>query len=222
MQAILELFNPLVLAMVWLGAIAVVGLQEGSAGLIRSFTAWNVLLRADPVRDAQMARQSLHQVEAVIDGKGLHCVDQVNAKSGFVARAAAHLASDQDIYAFSRWAGSDLNEREARHNSVIRFWIAVADVAPAIGMAGTIIGLVRMFKDLNDPANLGSAMALALLTTFYGLVLSNLIAAPISQRFLRLSTEELKWQRILTDRLIVLARQSHKQNERRRGKPGCV
>lgn len=221
MQAIFELFNPLVLAIVWLGAIAVVGLQEGSAGLIRSLTAWNVLLRADPVREAQMARQSLHQVEAVIAGKGLHCVDQVDAKSGFVARAVAHLARDQDIYAFSRWAGSDLNEREARHNSVIRFWMAVADIAPAIGMVGTIIGLVRMFGDLSDPVNLGSAMALALLTTFYGLVLSNLIAAPISQRFLRLSTEELKWQRILMDRLIVLARQSRRQNEWR-GKHPCA
>lgn len=223
MQAIVELFDPLVLAIVWLGAIAVVGLQEGSGGLIRSFTAWHVLLRADPVRDAQMARQSLHQVEAVMDGKGLQCVDQVDAKSAFVARAAACLARHEDIRAFSRWAGADLNDREARHNSVIRFWMAVADVAPAIGMVGTIIGLVRMFQDLNDPANLGSAMALALLTTFYGLVLSNLIAAPIAQRFLRLSTEELKWQRILTDRLIALVQKNQTRGRHALGqRPICA
>lgn len=221
MQSIFELFDPLVLAMVWLGSITIVSLQEGGAGLVRSFSAWHVLLRADPHRDAQLARQSLCQVEAIIDGKGLQCVDQINAKSGFVGRAAADLARDEDILRFSRWAGADLDDREMRHNNVIRFWMAVADIAPAIGMVGTIIGLVRMFTDLTDPANLGSAMALALLTTLYGLVLSNLIAAPISQRFLRLSTEELKWQRIMTDKLIVLVQHSQKPTCQRRTEMQC-
>lgn len=215
MQPIVDLFDPLVLALVWLGAIAVVGLQEGHAGLFRSFSAWKILLRADPVRDAQLARQALSRVEAVIDVKGLQCIDQVNADSGFVSRAAAYLASDEDLRKFSQWAGADLDDREVRHNSVIRFWMAVADVAPAIGMVGTIIGLVRLFSDLDDPANLGSAMALALLTTLYGLILSNLIAAPISNRFLRLSSEELKWQRILTDKLVALAQHNQRHAEQR-------
>ena len=164
--------------------------------------------------DAQLARQALSRVEAVIDVKGLQCIDQVNADNGFVSRAAAYLASDDDIRKFSQWAGADLADREVRHNSVIRFWMAVADVAPAIGMVGTIIGLIQLFSDLDDPASLGSAMALALLTTLYGLILSNLIAAPISSRFLRLSSEELKWQRILTDKLVALAQQSKQHSKK--------
>lgn len=195
----------------------VVGLQEGAAGLIRSFSAWKALLRADPVRDAQLARQALRRVEAVMDVKGLQCIDQVSADNGYVSRAVTHLASDGDVRRFAQWASADLDDREVRHNSVIRFWLAVADIAPAIGMVGTIFGLVRLFSDLDDPSNLGSAMALALLTTLYGLILSNVIAAPISQRFLRLSSEELKWQRILTDKLISLAQKSATQDKKRTG-----
>ncbi|MEH6758250.1 MAG: MotA/TolQ/ExbB proton channel family protein [Parasphingorhabdus sp.] len=205
-----ELFDPLVLAMVWLSAIAVVGLQEGYAGLLRSFSAWKILLRADPVRDAQLARQALSRVESMLDVKGLQCIDQVQCDSGYVSRAAAYLACERDIGKFSRWASADLDDREMRHNSAIRFWMAVADIAPAIGMVGTIIGLIRLFSDLDDPQNMGGAMALALLTTLYGLILSNLVAAPIAARLLRLSSEELKWQRILTDKLLALARRGEK------------
>ncbi len=206
MQTILEYFDPIALALVWIGSIVVVGLQEGSAGLVRSFSAWKILLRADPVRDAQIARQALRKVENIIDVKGVQCVDRINLQSRFMSRAIDHLSADKDLRRFSQWANSDMDDRETRHNSVIRFWLAVADIAPAIGMVGTIIGLVRMFSNIGDPSELGRAMALALLTTLYGLVLANIIAAPISQRFLRLSSEELKWQRILTDKLMVVAR----------------
>ncbi len=206
MQPILILFDPVALLLVWAGSIAVVGLQEGAAGLIRSFSAWKILLRANPMHDAQIARQALHQVENIIDAKGVQCVDRVNSQSRYISRAIAHLSSDKDLRRFSQWANSDLDDRETRHNSVIRFWLAIADIAPAIGMVGTIIGLVRMFSNIGDPSELGAAMALALLTTLYGLILANVIAAPISQRFLRLSSEELKWQRILTDKLMALAR----------------
>ncbi len=206
LEPIFGLFDPLALALVWLGSIAVVSLQEGKAGLVRSFSAWRVLMRADPVHDAQIARQALHRVESMIDIKGVQCIDRINSDSSFVSRAIGLLASEKDLRIFSHWASADLDDREARHNSVIRFWLAVADIAPAIGMVGTIIGLVRMFANVGDPAELGAAMALGLLTTFYGLILANVIAAPISQRLLRLSSDEIKWQRILTDKLIDLAR----------------
>lgn len=54
--------------------------------------------------------------------------------------------------------------------------------APAMGMIGTLIGLVQMLRTLNDPASIGPAMAVALLTTFYGAVLAFLIFNPISEK----------------------------------------
>ncbi len=54
----------------------------------------------------------------------------------------------------------------------------LADAAPAMGMAGTIIGLIGMFARMNDPATIGPAMALALIATFDGMILANVSGRP--------------------------------------------
>src|SRR3546814_5042665 len=73
-------------------------------------------------------------------------------------------------------------------------------------MAGTIIGLIRMFAAMDDPSAIGGAMAIALLTTLYGVVLANMIAGPIAARLTLLSEMEIGWQRELVNRMLGLAR----------------
>lgn len=67
----------------------------------------------------------------------------------------------------------------------------IGDTAPAFGMIGTLVGLVRMLANLSDPDAIGPAMAIAMLTTFYGAVLANLIALPVADK-LALKVEQLK------------------------------
>jgi len=62
------------------------------------------------------------------------------------------------------------------------FWRGIGDMAPAWGMIGTLIGLVQMLANLSDPAAIGPAMAVAMLTTFYGAVLANLFAIPLADK----------------------------------------
>lgn len=69
---------------------------------------------------------------------------------------------------------------EGRHKKNIKFWEDVAAMGPAWGMIGTLIGLVNMLQDMNDPSAIGPAMSIALLTTLYGSMLANWIATPIS------------------------------------------
>src|SRR3546814_14210805 len=93
------------------------------------------------------------------------------------------------------WAEQWLAERAGQHGAAIKSWLAIADAAPALGMAGTIIGLIRMFAAMDDPSAIGGAMAIALLTTLYGVVLANMIAGPIAARLTLLSEMEIGWQR---------------------------
>ncbi|MGB0683309.1 MAG: MotA/TolQ/ExbB proton channel family protein [Magnetovibrionaceae bacterium] len=58
----------------------------------------------------------------------------------------------------------------------------IGDSAPAFGMIGTLVGLVQMLSNLDDPASIGPAMAVAMLTTFYGAVIANLIALPMADK----------------------------------------
>ncbi|MBC8240941.1 MAG: MotA/TolQ/ExbB proton channel family protein [Alphaproteobacteria bacterium] len=61
-------------------------------------------------------------------------------------------------------------------------WRGIGDMAPAWGMIGTLVGLVQMLANLDDPAAIGPAMAIAMLTTFYGAVIANLVAIPLADK----------------------------------------
>ena len=79
-------------------------------------------------------------------------------------------------------------ERRARAQSVLR---RAADVAPAMGLIGTLIGLVQMLGQLEDPSAIGPAMAVALLTTFYGALLSHAVLMPMAERLANLADRAL-------------------------------
>lgn len=80
---------------------------------------------------------------------------------------------------------------EDRHDRGSEIMIAMGTYAPAMGMIGTLIGLVQMLQTMNDPSTIGPAMAVALLTTFYGSVIANIICMPVSGKLRNRSAEEV-------------------------------
>ena len=77
---------------------------------------------------------------------------------------------------------TDLYCLQDRHGKVIGFWEKWAEMGPAWGMIGTLIGLVNMLKQLNDPDSIGPQMSVALLTTLYGSLIANWMCTPISYK----------------------------------------
>lgn len=75
---------------------------------------------------------------------------------------------------------TELSYLEDRHKLGQGIFEAMGTFAPAFGMIGTLIGLINMLKTLDDPTQIGAGMAIALITTFYGAVLANLILLPIA------------------------------------------
>lgn len=84
---------------------------------------------------------------------------------------------------------AELDYMEERHSQARGFYEKGAQFAPAYGMIGTLIGLVLMLKDMQDASVIGPAMAVALITTFYGSVLANVFFIPIANK-LKLRHEE--------------------------------
>lgn len=78
-------------------------------------------------------------------------------------------------------------ERHKKGASILR---KAAEFAPAMGLIGTLIGLVQMLGNLEDPSTIGPAMAVALLTTFYGAVLANMVFSPMAAKLERNSVAE--------------------------------
>lgn len=77
-----------------------------------------------------------------------------------------------------------------RHNRSAGVLRRAAEVAPAMGLIGTLVGLVQLLGNLQQPESIGPAMALALLTTLYGAVLANMVLAPLASKLERNSANE--------------------------------
>ncbi len=77
---------------------------------------------------------------------------------------------------------TDLVSIEARHKKVIAFWEKWAEMGPAWGMIGTLIGLIQMLNNMEDASTIGPSMAVALITTLYGSVIANWIASPTAAK----------------------------------------
>lgn len=94
---------------------------------------------------------------------------------------------------------SELGALEDRHNAVIAFYQKGAAFAPAFGMIGTLMGLVNMLKQMDDPSSIGPAMAIALLTTFYGCIEANVIFNPIANKLKLRHDEEMLCKTIICE-----------------------
>ena len=201
-----RLLDPMALLLV-LGGTALSSAMRGTReDLARALAALRPLLRARPAADAMAARRSVREIEHIAEKKGIACADHVRGAGPFVRRAALRLADAATAEDFARWAKKDLEDRAARHEGAAAIWRAAAEAAPAMGMIGTVIGLIGMFAAMDDPATIGPAMALALLTTLYGLIFSAAVAGPIAGRLERLSMAERRWQQTALARLEALAR----------------
>ena len=96
----------------------------------------------------------------------------------------------------------EIDNMENRHKQWQGFFQAWGDLAPAWGMIGTLVGLVNMLLNMSDPASIGPAMAVALLTTLYGALVANLIMLPIKGKLEIRSKEELLFMSMVLDGIL--------------------
>ena len=97
---------------------------------------------------------------------------------------------------------TELSATEDRHKDAISFWEDIASMGPAWGMIGTLIGLINMLKALDDPSSIGPAMAVALITTFYGSLLANWLCLPIAAKLKEKNSAEVMIKTIVVEGLL--------------------
>lgn len=106
--------------------------------------------------------------------------------------------------AISEILDTEVAAMKDRHQLGAEIFSTMGAFAPALGMIGTLIGLVQMLQSMDDPNSIGPAMAVALLTTFYGSVLANLVCMPISGKLKTRSKEESHVMEIIRTGVISL------------------
>ena len=168
-----------------------------------------------PVRDAQRTAWEMLSIAEVARKKGLldfeGSLDTITDDQ--MAIEALELVADgipaNEIELALRREIDAMVERHISGANVMR---KAADISPAMGLIGTLIGLVQMLSNLEDPSSIGPSMAVALLTTFYGAILSNMVFAPLAAKLERNSAEEA-----LAAEMVLLGASSisRKENPRR-------
>jgi chemotaxis protein MotA len=94
----------------------------------------------------------------------------------------------------------------ARHRLGVDIFATMGAFSPAMGLIGTLIGLVQMLQSMEDPSNIGPAMAVALITTFYGAIMANLIFLPISGKLKTRSQEELLVKELMLEGVMAVTK----------------
>ncbi|MEM1404402.1 MAG: flagellar motor protein PomA [Pseudomonadota bacterium] len=98
----------------------------------------------------------------------------------------------------------DLKATIDRHSWGAKVFSATADVAPAMGMIGTLIGLVQMLSNMDDPKSIGPAMAVALLTTLYGAMIANMVAMPLADKLTLRKADENRIRSMCLDGVLAI------------------
>jgi chemotaxis protein MotA len=92
-----------------------------------------------------------------------------------------------------------------RHKNGAEIVMAFGIFSPAFGMLGTLIGLVLMLQSMDDPSTIGPAMSLALITTFYGALMANLIFLPLAGKLKKRSADEVLAKELSLEGIISIA-----------------
>ncbi len=101
---------------------------------------------------------------------------------------------------------NSIDEMQERHTTIIGINKNAAVVAPVSGMVGTIVGLIQVLRNMADPSNLGKAMALGLIATFYGGFFSGLIFTPMAQKLKIMSDEEASLKRMMAEGILFICK----------------
>jgi chemotaxis protein MotA len=97
-----------------------------------------------------------------------------------------------------RMLGREVEATLQRHQRSAGILRRAGEVAPAMGLIGTLVGLVQMLGNLQDPSAIGPAMAVALLTTFYGAILANMVFLPLANKLDRNSGLEAQVKQLVS------------------------
>ncbi len=140
------------------------------------------------------------------DGK-LAIVSEVEGiKNHFLKHGFLLVLDKVDPHELDTLLRDELRAIQKRHELGIVFFDTLASYAPGFGLLGTLIGLIMMLSNINDPKTIGPNMGIALVTTFYGVFLTNLIFVPLAGRLAILSDEESLINEMIVVGLISLAK----------------
>lgn len=141
--------------------------------------------------------------------ESLVALEKVNIENDFLKKGVMLVVDGSSESLVRSVMEIELEFMKQRHRQGQAVFKGMGTMAPAFGMIGTLIGLVNMLSNLSDPSSIGPAMAVALLTTFYGAVMANCVFLPLATKLEERSSEDVLYMQIMIEGVSSLQRGDH-------------
>lgn len=168
-----------------------------------------------PVRDFPALAKSMMDLASVARQRGLLQLsnyEKETEKEPFLKYAIGLVVDGYDPDDITRILQQDIDAEEERNKRAASILRRASEVAPAMGLIGTLVGLVQMLADLDDPNSIGPAMAVALLTTFYGAILGTVVMAPLAAKLEKNAADEVTAKTMTLKTALSMMKQENPRN----------
>lgn len=142
------------------------------------------------------------ELASIARKEGLLALERQEINNPVLSKGIMMLVDGHEPAVVKKALLTEMNETLNRHSVGQQIFKAMGDAAPAMGMIGTLVGLVQMLSNMSDPKSIGPAMAVALLTTLYGAMLANMFALPIADKLSLRSSEEQMNKNIIIESVL--------------------
>lgn len=172
------------------GGTSMVAMMKFTLGdFLRSFGVAAKAFFNRPEDPAKLIEEAVRLAD-VARKNGLLALENETVNNSFLQKGINLCVDGYDPALIRKMLSEEIHQTIKRHEVGRAVWTAVGDVAPAMGMIGTLVGLVQMLVNMSDPSAIGPAMAVALLTTLYGAVIANAVAIPLADKLALISNYE--------------------------------
>jgi len=154
----------------------------------------------------------LTELAGIARKDGMMALEGQEVPDKFFEKGLQMLVDGADEKKLTDQLNREIKSMKARHEDMTGVFQAWVDIAPAMGMIGTLIGLVAMLGNMADPKAIGPAMAVALLTTLYGAMIANTIFMPVVTKLEGYSTHEVLYREMVVMGLKFISRGESPRN----------
>ena len=154
----------------------------------------------------------LTELAGIARKDGMMALEGQEVPDKFFEKGLQMLVDGADETKLTDQLNREVKAMQRRHEDASGVFQAWVDLAPAMGMIGTLIGLVAMLGNMADPKAIGPAMAVALLTTLYGAMIANCIFMPIVTKLNHYSAQELLYRQMVVMGLKFISRGESPRN----------
>ncbi len=210
-QSNANFFNVPALLIVLLGTMAATSISFTGEELARAGTiiAKSIVRR---IQKPSRLATSLIDLAIIAKKKGLLALVNYESelnKDKFLSRSVQMVVDGYNAEEVQRLLKQEINALSERHKRSANICRRASEIAPAMGLIGTLVGLVQMLADLENPESIGPAMAVALLTTFYGAILGTVIMAPLAIKLEKNTADETLIKNLIATTAVSIARQEN-------------